>query len=82
MALRGLEWSDWAQGWLYDHGTLGGPVVLRVNREHHIAIADAGMQDNLRPFIGMGVVYGKRILAADGAVSLHDVYPELRFLRG
>lgn len=81
LALPDLTWGGWAQGRLFDNGVVGGPVVLRVNAQRQIVIADTALQDRLRPFIGTGVVfYGTRTIAEDGTVSLRDVYPEMWFL--
>ncbi|QBF26735.1 hypothetical protein EXN22_13895 [Pseudomonas tructae] len=81
MHLPDLTWSDWAQGRLFDNGVAGSPVVLRVNGQRQISIADTRIQERLRPFIGTGVVlYGRRVAGENGSIALDDVHPELWFL--
>jgi len=81
LALPGLAWTDWAQGRIFGNGVPGGPVVIRINAQRSIVIADTVVQDRLRPFIGTGVVlYGKRTMASDDTLSLHDINSELQFL--
>jgi hypothetical protein len=81
MQLDGLTWRDWAQGRLFDNGTAGEPVVLRINAQQQITIADTAVQEKLRPFIGTGVVlYGKRVTGEGGSVSLATVHPKSWFL--
>lgn len=74
----GLRWSDWAQGRLYDNGSPGGQVVLRVNKDRQILIGDRHVQDALRPFVGTAaVVYGRR--AGGGAVPTELTHIAAKF---
>lgn len=81
MNLRGLQWSDWAQGRLFDNGVAGSSVVLRVNSERQITIDDAATQERLRSFIGTAVVlYGKREVMNDGSIAVSGLSPDIWFL--
>lgn len=74
--LPGYQPMDFAQGRLFDNGIKDDPVVLRINANQQISIVDKTLQEELRPFIGTGVIlYGKRIIdSSTGSVSLKDIF--------
>lgn len=82
MTHPGLGPGDFASGRLFTDSEKDSPVRLRVNAEQVISIDDAAIQEQLRPFVGTGVMlYGRRTLdRATGSITLTDVRSDLWLL--